>query len=66
MEGKGECQHRRVRRCFEMHRLEEELWALAYEHLWPQLRRAVPKDRGVTEGSSRTPIQKTTNIARRA
>ena len=32
---------RRLRRTFERHRLEDELWDLAYEALWPQVRRVL-------------------------
>jgi hypothetical protein len=31
---------RRLERCFEGSRLEEELWELAYEQIWPQIRRS--------------------------
>ena len=66
MEGKGTRKQRLVRRCFEAHRLEEELLALAYEQIWPQLRRVVPRRRGAAEGPSLTPTARTANVARRA
>lgn len=31
-----ECQ---VKRCYECNRLEEQLWNMAYEHIWPLVRR---------------------------
>jgi hypothetical protein len=31
----------RLRRCFECGRLEEQLWSMAYEEIWPVLRRSL-------------------------
>ena len=33
----------RVTRCYEGSRVEEELWMLAYEQVWPAQRRAVKR-----------------------
>jgi hypothetical protein len=40
MEGKRNSSLRSVTRRFEPHRLEEQVWAMAYEQVWPLLRRA--------------------------
>ncbi len=36
---------RRLRRVYECHRLEDQLWDLAYEELWPQIRRALTRQK---------------------
>jgi len=38
MEGDRRMQVRSMQRCFESSRVEEELWELAYERLWPLIR----------------------------
>ena len=38
MEGDRKNQVRSMRRCFESSRVEEEVWSLAYERLWPMIR----------------------------
>jgi hypothetical protein len=40
MEGKAESTDRRLKRCYQCNRLEDQLWATAYEHVWPLVRRA--------------------------
>jgi hypothetical protein len=45
MEGKARTKERRVVRDHEYNRLEEELWAQAYERIWPALRRIAPRTR---------------------
>jgi hypothetical protein len=45
MEGDRKNQVQLMRRCFESSRVEEELWSLAYERLWPLIR-ARTCDRG--------------------
>lgn len=66
MEGIAKCRQRSVRCCFEPHRLDEELLALAYERLWPQLRRVVPNGRGAVERAVSAPIAEMADVARRA
>lgn len=41
MEGRGKCRDRRLRRCCQCNRLEDQLWATAYEYVWPLVRRAL-------------------------
>jgi hypothetical protein len=33
---------RPLQRTFECHRLQEQLWSLAYQRLWPLIRRKIP------------------------
>lgn len=40
-------QDRFLYRCYECHRLEEQLWSLAYEQVWPVIR-GKPKTIGAT------------------
>jgi hypothetical protein len=39
MEGKAGAKDRPLMRCYQCNRLEDELWAMAYEHIWPVVRR---------------------------
>ncbi len=53
---------RPVHRCYECHRLEEQLWSLAYEQLWPVIRRkpkanGAPTNQHVYERSRTAPKQ---------
>jgi hypothetical protein len=41
MEGKRKGNRLRIRRRYEAHRLEDQLWTVAYEQLWPLLRATV-------------------------
>ena len=41
MEGNRKKRDLSVRRCFEGNRLEEEIWAVAYEEVWPVVRRVL-------------------------
>jgi hypothetical protein len=41
MEGNRKKRDLSVRRGFEGNRLEEEIWAVAYEEVWPVVRRAL-------------------------
>lgn len=38
---------RSLRRQFECNRLEEELWAAAFEHVWPLVRRSLKQPVGL-------------------
>ena len=51
MEDRRESQERTLCRCYQCHRLEEQLWALAYEQVWPVIRKALPEPRRVGGGS---------------
>lgn len=54
---------RALQRCYECHRLEEQLWAMAYEQLWPLVcRRARGAAKPVPSAPTNTPLAK----ARRA
>lgn len=41
MEGRRNSGLRTVTRRYEPHRLEEQVWAMAYEHIWPVFRRVL-------------------------
>jgi hypothetical protein len=41
MEGKRKTRARRLKRCYQCSRLEDQLWAMAYEQVWPLVRRAL-------------------------
>lgn len=43
MEDKRKAAARSLRRCFECNRLAEELWATAFEYVWPLLRRSLKR-----------------------
>jgi hypothetical protein len=45
MEGKRKAGHRSLRRCYQGSRLEDQLWAMAYEHVWPLVCRAAMEGR---------------------
>lgn len=50
MEDRRESPVRPVCRCYQCHRLEEQLWALAYEQVWPVIRRALSEPRAARGG----------------
>lgn len=66
MEGRAKCRQRPVRRCFEPHRLGEELLALAYEQIWPQLRRVVSGHHRSAERAVSAPSETVASVAKRA
>lgn len=41
MEGKQRTRERRWKRCCQCSRLEDDLWAMAYEQVWPLGRRTL-------------------------
>ena len=55
---------RGLQRCFECNRLEEQLWGVAYEQIWPVLRRSL-KGSAQTQRMRRVKA-KTKTVARRA
>ena len=65
MEDACKCKQRPVRCRFEPHRLEEELLALAYEQILPQLRRVVSGQRSAKPGLP-APTDELAGFARRA
>lgn len=64
MEDNRKAPERGLRRSFEGNRLEEELWAMAYEHIWPAVQRS-PKRRSEVVRRQERSTDKTL-IARRA
>jgi hypothetical protein len=45
MEDKYKSGGRRLQRCYQCNRFEEELWALAYGEVWPLIRKALTAKR---------------------
>lgn len=66
MEGKRNSEGRRISRCHEANRLEEQLWALAYEQVWPLIRRAVTENRRALRPKAAEPANDLVIIARGA
>ncbi len=46
MEGDREPRECRLKRCYQCNRVEEQLWSMAYEQLWPLLRRRLIRQEG--------------------
>lgn len=44
---------RKLRRCYQCNRFEEELWALAYGEVWPVVRRALTEERSPEADAAR-------------
>jgi hypothetical protein len=64
MEDNRKVPERSLLRCFERSRLEEHLWTMAYEQIWPVVRKSLKRR---TDAQQRRQGAKTTNtIARRA
>jgi hypothetical protein len=64
MEDKGNAPERTLQRGFECSRLEEQLWAMAYEEIWPVIRRSLKRSAG-SDQETQEPRSET-YIARRA
>lgn len=45
MEGKQRTGERRLKHCCQCNRLEDEVWAMAYEQIWPLVKRPLVTDR---------------------
>lgn len=61
-----QAQDRPVHRCYQRHRLEEQLWSLAYQQVWPVIR-GKPKASGAqTNQQHGERVRGTSPIARRA
>jgi hypothetical protein len=58
-------QDRPVLRSFERHRLEEQLWSLAFQRIWSVIRKK-PKASGTNKHRPRKPSRSTAQKARRA
>jgi hypothetical protein len=66
MERRGKFCGRRIVRRYEATRLEEQVWALAFEQVWPLLRKAWSQSRPVSPAESRAPATTSAPIARSA
>lgn len=66
MEGSQCVNGRRIIRRCERHRLEEEVWALAYEQVWPLLRRALNRSETEREGTAQQAAGASTKLRRSA
>lgn len=64
MEDNRKARQRALQRRFECNRLEEELWATAFEHVWPLLRRSLKRPAQLRQ--SRALAGANIRIARRA
>ena len=64
MEDNRKAAERALRCSFEGHRLEEQLWAMAYECLWPVVRGSLKKRAELSQRREGTSSK--TQIARRA
>jgi hypothetical protein len=66
MDGKKRLLGRRIERRFEGSRLEDQVWALAYEEIWPVLRKIVNHLRPAPQNKSHKRARGAATIARRA
>ena len=66
MDGKRNSKDRSVRRTCEMNRLEDELWALAYEQVWPLFRKVLNQNRSSARNESQAAPSAATTVARSA
>ena len=66
MEGSRGRDGRQILRCHETNRLEDELWALAYDHISPSVSRPVERVQPVRMPAPRVPATLRSPIARSA
>jgi len=66
MEGKAKARDRRLKRCYQCNRLEDQLWAMAYEHVWPVVRRAWAQKQREQNPFGREETTSASSLARRA
>ena len=66
MERRGKSRGRRIVRRHEATRLEDQLWAMAFEQLWPLLRKVGSQSRPLSPAESCAPSPTPATIARRA
>jgi hypothetical protein len=64
MEDNRTAAERTLQRRFERNRLEEQLWSMAYEHVWPVIRRSLKQ--AVEDGLRCQGSDTRENVARRA
>jgi hypothetical protein len=66
MDGKRRGVRRSLRRACEPNRLEEQVWTLAYEQIWPLVRKVLRNDKPVVLEEPAQRLAETAGIARRA
>ena len=66
MEDKRNCKGRQISRRYEPNRVEEEVWALAYEQVWPLVRRVLSRKQLDPPDESEFPSTVSANVARSA
>jgi hypothetical protein len=66
MEGSQKGMRPILKRGYEGNRLEEEIWALAYEQVWPLIRRERRQRRPISQAEVYEPSPSSTSVARRA
>jgi hypothetical protein len=66
MEGRSEARQRTLKRCYQCNRMEEQVWAAAYEQVWPLIRRVVRRPGTKAAGGLRDQVGPATTMARRA
>jgi hypothetical protein len=66
MEGDGKAKQRKLTRCYQCSRLEEEIWTTAFEQIWPVIRRALAQHRDDEPRFAGRQTESTTIVARRA
>ena len=49
MEEHGKARECKLKRCYECNRLQDELWNMAYEQVWPLVRRALARQQSEQE-----------------
>ena len=66
MDGKRKCVRRRLRRACEPNRLEEQVWTLAYEQIWPLVRKVLRNHKPAVLNEPAQQLAESAGIARRA
>lgn len=66
MEGDGKAKQRKLTRCYQCNRLENEILATAYEQIWPVIRRTLAQHRDDEPRGAGRQTESATILARRA
>lgn len=66
MEGKRSGGRRKLRRVSEPNRLEDQVWALAYEQIWPLVRKVLRNHKPAALDEPVQGLAEATGVARRA
>lgn len=53
MEGDRKARECKLKRCYECNRFHDELWNMAYEQVWPLVRRALVRQQSESRCASR-------------